>query len=273
MERTLKIHKELPEILVKDTRMLKSMGVFYSMKFLYVGGIIKDMTSRYGEIAERIGISPSNLRGKVKNLIGMGLVRKEGRNLLFAGHGEIGGVFKLKSKKGFRVSPRNARELETIIKALALEANFEKQRHRIREGIVSEELRRYGKIEAKGIRMKIRKYIRKNIGNYAKKYTERVSRKPRNPFEKRKINTDITISRQGLAHMVGRKSKSTGSRLFRKMGSLGLVESDSKRVERVCPKADTNVLRHLDLDSSYFIFKGSLYRRMVNSVSLTRFFA
>jgi DNA-binding Lrp family transcriptional regulator len=273
LERTLKIHKELPEILVKDTTMLKSMGVFYSMKFLYVGGIIKDMTSRYGEIAERIGISPSNLRGKVKNLIGMGLVRKEGRNLLFAGHEEIGRAFKLKSKRGFRVSARNARELETVVKALALEVNFEKQRHRIREGIVSEELRRYGKIEAKGIRLKIRKYIRKNIGNYAKKYTERVSPKPRNPFETRKINTDITISRQGLADMVGRKSKSTGSRLIRRMGSLGLLESDSKRVERVCSKANGHVLKHLELDSSYFVFKGVLYKRKPNSVSLSSFFA
>lgn len=273
MERNIRIHKDLPVILLKDSPMLKSMGVFYSMKFLYVGGIIKDITSRYEEISDRIGISQSNLRGKVKHLIEKGLLRKEGRNLVFAGYDEIGRLFQLKTKKSFRISHRKAKELETIIKALALEVNFERQRHKVRERIVSEELKRYGKIEAKGIRMKIRKYIRKNIGNYAEKYNRRVSPNPRNPFVNCKVNTDISISRQGLAEMVGRKSKSTGSRIMRKMNSLGLLEADRKRIDRICNKVNPVILKHLELDSSFFVFKGSLYRRKVNSVSLSSFFA
>lgn len=260
-------------MLMKDAVMLRCMGVFYSMKFLYVGGIIKDITSRYGEIAERIGISESNLRSKVKTLTERGLLKRDGRNLLFAGFDQIGKTFQLKTKKSFRVSHRGAKELETIMKALALEVNFEMQRHKVRERIVSEELKRYGKIEAKGIKAKIRKYIRKNIAHYALKYERRVSDNPRNPFIPPKTNTDISISRQGLASMVGRKSKSTGSRLMKRMGSMGLLESDSKRIERVCGKADGNVLRHLELDSSYFIFKGVLYKRKTNAVSLSSFFA
>lgn len=273
MERTIRIHRDLPGILSKDPLMLRCMGVFYSMKFLYVGGIIKDIPSRYGEIAGKIGISRSNLRGKVKVLTERGLLKREGRNLLFAGFDEIGKRFQLKTKKSFRVSHRGAKELETVMKALSLEVNFEMQRHKVRERIVSEELRRYGKIEAKGIKAKIRKYIRKNIAHYAVKYNRRVSPNPGNPFVPPRTNTDISISRQGLAHMMGRRSKSTGSRLMRRMASLGLVESDSKRIERVCGKADTEVLRHLELDSSYFVFKGVLYKRMTNSVSLSGFFA
>jgi hypothetical protein len=73
--------------------------------------------------------------------------------------------------------------------------------------------------------------------------------------------------------MVGRKSKSTGSRLMKRMHSMGLVESDTKRIERVCLKADRDMLRHLELDSSFFLFKGSLYKRKTNSVSLSSFFA
>lgn len=273
MEKTIRIHRDLPGILLKDQTMLKCMSVFYSMKFLYVGGIIKDIPSRYGEIAGKIGISRSNLRGKVKILTERGLLKREGRNLVFAGFDEIGKRFQLKTKKSFRVSHRGAKELETIMKALSLEVNFEMQRHKVRERIVSEELRRYGKIEAKGIKAKIRKHIRKNIAHYAVKYNKRVSLNPGNPFTPPKTNTDISISRQGLASMVGRKSKSTGSRLMRKMTCMGLVETDSKRIERVCERADKDMIRHLELDTSYFVFKGVLYRRRTNSVSLSSFFA
>lgn len=273
MERNIRIHRDLPDRILQDTSVLKGMSVFYSMKFLYVGGVIKDMPSRYREIAGRIGISQSNLRSKVRLLAEMGLVKRQGRNLTFAGFNEIGRIFNLKAKRSFRVSHAGAKRMETIFKALSLEVNFERQRHKVRERIVNEELKRYGKIEAKGIQAKIRRHIRRNIAGYAERQERRASQHSPNRFEHRGINTDITISRQGMADMMGRKSKSTGSRLLRRMSSMGLVETDSKRVERICAKADRRTLRHLELDSSFFLFKGSLYKRMANSVSLSSFFA
>lgn len=273
MTKNIRIHKELPSRIVDNPKLIKAFAVFYGLKFIYVGGIIINITGRYEEIADRLGISPNNLRGKIKTLIELGLVKKEGRNICFAGFNQIGKTLETKSRKSYRISYTNVKALETIIKALAIENNLERQRHSVKEKIVKEELRRYGKIEAKTIRNKIRRYIRKNISFYSEKYHKRVSSKSKSTFSKPKLNTDISISRMGIADMMGRISKSTGSRLVRKMKTLNLLESDEKRIEMVSSNVGNLITKYLDLDSSYFVFKRSLYKRQTNLITLTNFFA
>lgn len=273
MTNNIRIHKELPSKIVENPRLIKAFAVFYGLKFIYVGGIIINITGRYDEIASKLGISQNNLRGKIKTLLELGLVKREGRNLWFAGFNQIGKTLQTKSKKSYKIGYTNVKALETIIKALAIENNLERQRHKVKEKIVNEELRRYGKIEAKTIRNKIKKYIRKNILFYSEKYQKRVSSKSKNFFSKPKLNTDISISRMGIADMMGRISKSTGSRLVRKMKALNLLESDEKRIERVSNNVGDLITKYLDLDSSYFVFKRSLYKRQTNLLTLNNFFA
>lgn len=273
MENFIRINRQIPALLLSDSALTKSMSVFYAMKFLYVGGIIKDIPSRYGEISSKIGISSTNLRSKLKSLYQKKLVRKEGRNLVFAGYEEINRIFKTKTKKSFKVSHCDAKKLETILKALALETNLETQRHAINEKIIKEELKRYGNIQAKSIRNKIRRYIRKNISHYAEKNSKRVSKSPKKPFVEPKINSVASLSRLKIAEKAGRVSKSSGSRLVKKMKGFGLILEDSKRIEAVCGNANRSAMKALDLDSSYFLFKGTIYKRKSNILSFANFFA
>lgn len=273
MTKTIRIHRELPAKIVDNSKLLKALAVFYGLKFIYVGGIIINMTGRYKEISDKLKISPNNLRSKIKTLIEIGLIKKEGRNIFFSGFNQIGKTFNTKSNKSYRISYTDVKALEIIIKALAIENNLEKQRHKVKEKIIKEELRRYGKIEAKTIRNKIKKYIRKNILFYSERYHKRVPSKSNNIFSENKLNTDISISRLGVAGLLGRVSKSTGSRAVNKMKNLNLLESDRKRIERVSRNVGGLITKYMDLDSSFFVFKNCLYKRKTNLITLSNFFA
>jgi DNA-binding Lrp family transcriptional regulator len=270
---TIKIHRELPAKIATDSGLLKAMAVFYGLKFLYVGGIIVNITGRYSEISGRLGISPNNLRGKIKTLQKIGILTKSGRNITFSGYEAVGRTFGTKSRRSFRIPYADTKKIELLLKALAIESNLEKQRYRVKDKIIGEELKRYGKIEAKTIRNKIKKYIRKNISFYAENYKKRVSQRPSTIFRNSTLNTTTTVSRNCIAKIVGRRSKSTGCRLVKKLAGMNLLETDNKRISMVCHKADRRVLRYMELDSSFFVFKNRLYKRECNQVAFNKFFA
>lgn len=273
MSNTIKINKSVPESISKDSSMLKAMAVFYSMKFLYKGGIIKNITGRYDEIAGAIGISGNNLRQKVKRLEKEGLVRKVGRDLYFLGFNAITEKFNGKTKKSYKIDHCGAKELEIKLKALAICVNIEKQEFVLQEKIIELEMKKFGKIEAKGTRKKIKRHIRKNYSSVLNKHSKRKLFSNTNRIFNQNINTEVTITRMGMANMFGRVSKSSGTRLVKNLKRIKIIEKDDKRIELVHRKMGKSAIRHLELDSSFFVFKGSLYKRLANLIEVTRFFA
>jgi len=271
---TIKINRGLVTILAKDNQWLKAISVFYSLKFLYSGGIILDITKRYSFFANKLGISESNLRSKVKFLIKNGLIEKKNNNLYFSSFNKIKEKFKIKTQKGYKLAYKNPKELEVILKTLVLEENLHTQEFKLKEKILSEELKKFGKIEAKSTRKKIKRYLRKYLSHLTEKYKKReLQNSNDNLLRNKRINTDLTLSRNKIANSFGRKSKSTGSRFINKAKSLDLVLEDKKRVEKVRSNVSYKIIRYMELDSSYFIFKNNLYKRMSNELTFINFIA
>lgn len=274
MGNLIKINRGLVTSLAKDNHWLKAMSVFYSLKFLYSGGIILDISKRYSFFAKKLNISESNLRAKVKFLIQNGLIEKKNNNLYFLSFNKIKEKFKIKTFKNYKIEYKNPKELEVFLKTLILKENLETQEFKIKEKILSEELKKFGTIEAKTIRNKIRKHLKKYLSHLTENYKKReLSNSKGNLQKKPKINTDLTLSRNKIANTFGRKSKSTGSRFIKKAKGLGLVLEDSKRVEKVRSNVNYQIIRYMELDSSYFIYKNNLYKRMSNLLTFINFLA
>lgn len=252
------------------------MCVFYSLKYLYSGGIILNITKRYKEISKRLEISETNLRDKIKFLIESGLIKKEDGNLTFISFNKLQKKYKLNCYKHYKLEYANPKKLEILIKSFIVVENLEKQRYKVQQKIINIELRKFGKIQAKSTVRKLRKRIKANIGYLTEIHLKREysnSIFDFNKKEKKPINGQITISRQNVSTIINRKCKSTGSRLIKKFNSLGILLEDKKDIQLIHRNVDYACLKYLGLNSSFFIYKDNLYKRYCNILSFTKFFA
>lgn len=274
MAHLIKINRGLTTLLAKDNTWLKALSVFYALKFYYKGGIILNISKRYSFFADELKISETNLRAKIKFLIDNGLIERKNNCLYFVSFNKIKEKFKIKTTKFYKLSYRNPKQLEFFLKTLIIKENLEKQEYKLKEKIINEELKKFGKIEARTIRNKVRKYLKKNISQLRVKYQKRELLNSSNKLLKNhSINNSVTISRKKIASELGKKSKSTGTRFIKKIKSLGLVLEDNKRIERIQSKVSFQVIRYFELDSSFFIFKNNLYKRLPNQLTLSNFLA
>lgn len=274
MKNNIKINKSLVSIVSRDRQWIKALSVFYSMKYLYTGGIILNISKRYCEISEKLDISESNLRSKVKFLIKEGLIQREYNNLTFIGFNKIKEKFKIKTHKSFKIPYKNPKELEVYLKLLVLEENLKKQEFKVQENIIKEELKKFGKIEARTTKKKIKKFLRSNIQHLTEKYKKReLDYSLNSKSNTKKLNTDVTLSRLGIARNFGRISKSTGSRFVRKIKNMGLLLQDEKRIKKVVKNTTKNIIYNLELDSSYFFYKNNLYQRKTNKITFNNILA
>ena len=270
----IRIHQGFPTKIVKDQKLLKAICVFYGLKYLYTGGIILNISKRYKEISKKLEISETNLRSKIKYLIDIGLITRENNNLTFAGFDKIKKIFNLKTFKSFKVDYKTPKNLEILIKCLSIEENFKKQEYKLQQKVIKEELKKFGKIEAKNTEKKIIQKIRKDIGPLTEKYKKREPNYSLNKnFLEKKMNPVTTLSRSGVASLFSRKSKSTGTRFINKIKKFGYVVEDEKRIDLIQRKFNFNMFRSLELDSSYFIYKNNLYQRLPNKLTLINIFA
>lgn len=274
MSNFIKINKGLTTLLAKDNTWLKALSVFYALKFYYKGGIILNISKRYKFFSGELGISESNLRSKIKFLIDQGLIERKNNNLIFSSFNKIKEKFKIKTTKYYKLEYKSPKELELFLKTLVIKENLERQEYKLQEKIINEELKKFGKIEARTTRNKIRKYLKKNLSYLKVKYQKRELKDSSNKlFENLKINNSVTISRNKIANSFGRKSKSTGSRFIKKIKKLSLVLEDTKNIVKVRSNLNLTCLQHLELNSSFFIFKNNLYKRTTNTIILSNFLA
>lgn len=270
----IRIHQGLPTKIVKDQKLLKAICVFYGLKYLYTGGIILNISKRYKEISNNLEISETNLRSKIKYIIELGLIKRDNNNLTFAGFTKIKQILKLKTFKCFRVEYKTPKNLEILIKCLSLEENFKKQEYKLQQKVLKEELKGFGKIEAKNTKTKIIKKLKSGLGPLTEQYKQR---EPNYSIHKdslkKEINPVTTLSRLGVAKLFHRKSKSTGTRFINKLKKSGYVFEDVKRIDLIQRKFNFHMYKSLELDSSYFIYKNNLYQRLPNKLTLINIFA
>jgi predicted transcriptional regulator len=232
------IPKGLASVAVASNRELKTYAVFYQLKSLYVGGVIFNYKSRVKEIAQNFGYSERKLRTYVKLLLERGLVEVQNKhNLLLRGSRALAQEQEVSEKKYWRVAVRHLRYLETVLQALALEENLIKQRYTLKNRVVEDIIATHVGIPNPATTLQPARYhkLRKTmVCDYEQVLQRTQSRYISDIASLQPLATKVfpwaTLSRQGIAQVLHRKSKATGQRYAKKLAALGLLTEQRNSV-------------------------------------------
>lgn len=260
-----KINKEILPKLVDDTSLRKKLAIYFDLKHLYISSIILNYKSRYKEIADHFGISDSNLRGKIKMLKEDGLVRSEGKNLVLVSFKKFRKKFNLKSKDSywFEFTPH----IEEMMDYILLNKNQLKQKNAFVKKEVKE---RCADSKDPITRRKIKQFVNKNYDKIASRNLvcglESVVNK-----DFSKANPNFTVSRQGAAKVLFRKSKSTGSRRIKRLVKLGFI-TDTPHSIFVEKCANYTIFLKRRLDRRFYYQHESIRFRYPNTIKMVKNF-
>ena len=273
----------LAPVLAKNNRQLKAAAILYQLKSLYVGGIILDYKKQLDVIADSFGYSKRKLTDYIKMLKEESLAFEDNNGRLslrssmyIAQHFGLG-------QTGFhKIKKSDLSDIETYIKALSIQENLKTQEYNLHAKIMQQEVKaKVGIINPAALNpaanRRIRKVLRNSmpelIKNQQERYIQAIT-----TFQKPEINIFpfITLSRQGIASAVSRKSKSTGHRLAKKMIKLGYITDKA-----VSYSAGTytwneyNLLQEnvLGYNASYTYKSGEIVKIMPNNISMTNKFS
>jgi hypothetical protein len=275
----ISIPRGLPTYICKDNSLLKTTTVFYQLKSLYKGGVIINYTSRYSDIANEFNISVSKLRNYIRVLLKKGWVKKENKNMILMSKRYISEGFNI-SKYCYKIKTTELCNLENIFKALAIQENYNKQEHLLKKRLIKKILLKETEGEtcsSKGLK-KLESNIKKRVTNNLEdlKQTEylRFEENPVDSIKKKLINPFITLSRKGVAKLLGRKSKSSGYRNITKLKKNNLVD-DQMNYLLIAKDISYNEyinLRYDYLSNGYYItynkYDNKVYLRLANLIYL-----
>lgn len=263
--RPLVIFKGFPTSIISDKGTVKVMSVFFQLKSFYVGGSIHNYRSRYREITDLLKICDSTLRRRIGEMVSLGLVVNDGGNLVFAGRNKIKELFDLsgKSRKVYRLKFDETKNIEKQIVALAIDENIRHQVYALRKKLVSDRIdklalhdtRISGKLKRSGnsrFEYLSQVQLQRNIKSILKGNTP-------------KINAQTTLSRMGIATLLGMKSKSTGTRWANRLSFMGLID-DLENSVKVKSGISYNSFKNMSLPGKFFFKNGSIYLRLCNSI-------
>lgn len=217
--------------------------MLYKLKSLYIGGVILDYRKRYGELSKNplIDCSESNLRKYIKELKDLNYAWTDSSNKnLFL-------ISKEYLKKEYEVSRYSHKievnqsnigksNLEYVMKALSINENLERQKHVITKKLRDEKYDMVSKDKGQNYLdekrdKKLLSFVKKDYENVLNRKQKRYL-KDLSQLNFKGINDTFfpfqTLSRLGLSKCIGRKSKSTGTRLMNKLKHMGLIEKDDK---------------------------------------------
>ncbi len=271
------VPKGLPSALAKNRQMLKAAAIFYQLKSLYVGGVIKNHPKQLQVIADTFGYSISKLRMYIDILVKKKLAVREGANDL-----RLRSVWQFAHQEGvsaklrkWKVQKSELGSMEEILQSLALLENLKQQEHIFKGKVLDCELSAtIGTSNLVNLQPSRRKKLEstlkpsfdKIVDKQQTRYLDTVARlkspsKDLFPF--------ITLSRQGVANLFGRKSKSSGHRLVKKLAKSGLLYDTKNEVsigsytyEEYCMLQQTII----DYDYSYQFRSGEVVKVLPNSL-------
>ena len=221
--RPIRIYKSLSQKIVHDSNTIKLIALFSQLKSMYVGGIILNYTSRYKQLTAVLDISESTLRKRINQLTTMGLIKKEGKHISFIAHKKIKELFDLspKLRKVNLFAFENTKQIQNKIIVTAINENLKQQKYKINKKILSQKIKRLA-IQCSTIEENTYSFYAKRIDSLLENQIKR-NLKTIKCGRIPKINTQATLSRQGVAKLLGRKSKATGTRWIRKLNQLNLI--------------------------------------------------
>jgi len=241
------IPKGLSSAIIKDDELFRNIVIFYKLKSLYVGGIILQYKSRYEELRKKITqhydssdkikcISESTLRKSISYLKRQNLIKIENGNLLLASKNTLIAQHKVSRKKSYKLKTLDFSFLKEKFQTLSIDENLQKQKFIVVHKITVKEISdNEGTIHSEKIYKKIynrrKKHIIKNFESYIEKYEKRFNLNISNlDFNKKHINPNITLSREKIAFNLNRKSKSTGSRITKKLKSYSYLNDETNKI-------------------------------------------
>ncbi len=229
------IPQGLASLAVQSNRELKAYAVFYQLKSLFVGGVIRDYRKKTILIASAFGYSDRKLRTYISVLKQMGLVQVEGKHhLSLRASKSVAKLLGVSRKRFWRVRAEKLSDMEEIFRTLALEENIKQQRFRLESKVVASAIStRVGipnpttTLQPSRLRQ-LRKAVAADYGKLLterqQRYTETIASLNSPTPTKNTIFPWATLSRQGIATVLNRKSKATGQKYARRFAKLGLIE-------------------------------------------------
>jgi hypothetical protein len=272
----ISVPKGLPSAIVQDTKLLKAVCIFYQLKSLYVGGIIHDYTKKYVDIASTFGYSDRKLRTYIKFLLEEGFATiDKNKSLVLMSSKKVAQKFGSSEKRFYKIPADKLSDLENVIKALALEENIGRQDHVIKKKVLESAFKGVGiknptTLSASAYR-RYKKVFSNNLDNMLVKIQQRYIQAISN-LENPDSNffPFATLTRQGIASCLGRKSKATGMRYAKLLKSLDFLRDESNviKVQESTYEEYLQLLDSTDHDYTYKLIKGIIYKVLPNNISV-----
>lgn len=273
----------LAPILTMNNRQLKAASILYQLKSIYVGGIIFDYKKQLDVIADSFGYSKRKLIDYIKMLKEESLAVEDNNGRLSLRSSKyIAQHFGLGQTGFHKIKKSDLADIETYIKALALQENLKTQEYNLEAKVMQKEIKaKVGIINPAALNAaadrRMRKAMRNSmpelIKNQQERYIQAIT-----TFQKPEDNIFpfITLSRQGIAKVVNRKSKSTGHRLAKKMVKLGYIADKAVSYSAGSYTwTEYNLLQEnvLAYNPSYTYKAGEIIKVMPNNISMSNKFS
>jgi hypothetical protein len=280
----ISVPKGLALAIAKNSKQLKTISVFYQLKSIYVGGIIHDFSSRAKEIATSFGYSERKLRTYVSELKDLGLVSVDGnKSLNLRSSKFVGELYSVAYTKFHKIKVDNISKLDQVLKGIAISENLVKQAYELKNKVINKAiaqsvgittLTNYQPHLSKKLKKAFAKQFDRDLVNFQKRYTDSISNLQTPDMD---LFPFITLTRQGIANMFGKVSKSTGHKYAKQLSGLGFIKD--KRTKNVVIMEDAtwedysllqiNVIGH---DYSYKFDKVNriIYKVLPNDVSFNQ---
>jgi hypothetical protein len=276
----ISIPKGLPTVIAKSNKERKMISAFYQLKSLYVGGIIHNYSARAGEIAKTFSYSERKLRGLISDLRKANLVSVDAnKSLILRSSKFLGESFKVSTKRFYKIDVTRISDLEEILKGLVILDNIEQQVHILRDKVTTNSIYRsvgiYNPTTASPTHSKkmmkiFGKSYDRDLEFEKKRYTDRIANLQ--SVDNATLFPFATLTRQGIATVFGKKSKSTGHRWIQKLSKLNIVEDKNNNfvvVQENVTWEDYAAMQQTVFghDYSYKFKKGTIIKVLPNLVS------
>jgi len=257
----VKVHVGVPSQVCPDHEFLRYYSIYLRLKSLYVGGCIHNYRKRYDELSAKLNISTSTLRKAMAFLKNKKIAKTESSHLWFISSDKVSLILNGHKSQGYKIVPdeNTVEKLQT----LAIHENLKKQDNAIKAQFIKVELENvYGTV--KNIQYKAIKKLHRALSlTPMKEIKKRIYKQPE---DYKGIQAHATLSRQGIAKLLGYEHKSTGSRIVKRLVGLGFLD-DVKVMHKVIISGISQVsFKRLHYEGAFYWRNGKVFKAMPHSI-------
>lgn len=250
----MKIPANLP---THDRTQLKALSVFFCLKMVRYTGVIYDYRKNTKVISESFGISPNNLKAKVKWLLANDYVRYEGKHLKLIAYSTVCEKLQI-HERYIKCERLDVRSMEYFIYAVKIKENLRRQEYAVQKKLVVWEttqidaliknpelfdateypllLKKTRQRSEKTMIKLARKFVTPRYDKLLQKHMNSQMILLRQSYMQRfnVVNPHITLSTSGVARVTkGSTSSATGWYLSRRLEQGGFITRTPQYINQV----------------------------------------